>query len=210
MTKSTRFLDLLHFDLEGPLPTTFRGYRYFLIVKYDYTGLMFIYALKTKSEAFAKLKELKSYLELQSGQQWRRACSNWGGEFNSAKSILWFKNKGIAWELSEPYTPQQNGKDERSMYTIMSAVWSVMEKKRLAKSLWNEIASGVVYVRNRCPSTEGKTPFEKCNEEPPDVSNLRVLGCHAWVQVLNTTSRTSSHSRSIYNPLTKRCTSQGM
>lgn len=73
---------------------------------------------------------------------------------------------------------------------------SVMKEKCLAKSLWNEIASGVVYMRNRCPSTEGKTPFEKCNEEPPDVSNLRVLGCRAWIQVPNTISRTSSHSHS--------------
>lgn len=55
ITKSTRFLDLLHFDLEGPLPTTFRGYRYFLIVKDDYTGLMFIYALKRKAEAFGQV-----------------------------------------------------------------------------------------------------------------------------------------------------------
>lgn len=105
------------------------------------------------------------------------------------------------------------------MYTIMSAIWSVMKEKHLAKSLWNEIANAVVYVKNRCPSTEGKTLFEKCNEEAPDVSNLRVLGCRAWVQVPNTTLRTPSHSRSwqgimvgyegpnqcrIYNLLTKK------
>lgn len=100
--------------------------------------------LKTKAEALAKLKELKQYLELQSGQRWRRGRSDWGGEFNSAKSIQWFKDEGIAWEPSAPYTPQQNGKAERSVYTIMSAVRSVMKEKRLAKSSWNEIASAVV------------------------------------------------------------------
>lgn len=39
--RSTVFLDLLHFDLEGPLPRTFRGFRYFLLVKDDVTALMF-------------------------------------------------------------------------------------------------------------------------------------------------------------------------
>ena len=69
MTKFTRFLNFLYFDLEGLLLTTFRGYRYFFIAKNDYTGLMFIYALKTKTKTFAKLKELKKYLELQSGHK---------------------------------------------------------------------------------------------------------------------------------------------
>lgn len=62
-----------------------------------------------------------------------------------------------------PYTPQQNGMAERSMYIIMSAVQSVMAEKQLAKSFWNEIAATVVYIQNRCPSVEDKSPFEKCN-----------------------------------------------
>ena len=63
------------------------------------------------------------------------------------------------------------------MYTIMSAVRSVIKEKCLAKFLWNEIASAVVYMKNCCPSTKGKLAFKKCNEKPPDVSNIRVLGC---------------------------------
>ena len=42
MIRSEIFLDLLYFDLKGPLPKTFRGYRYFLLVK-DYSiALMFL------------------------------------------------------------------------------------------------------------------------------------------------------------------------
>lgn len=72
--------------------------------------------------------------------------------------IQWFKDNGVAWEPSAPYTPQQNGKAERSMYTIMSAVRSVMAEKQLPKSLWNEIAAAVVHIRNSYLSVEGKTP----------------------------------------------------
>lgn len=78
----------------------------------------------------------------------------------------------------------------------MSAVRSVMAEKQLAKSLWNEIAAAIVYIRNRCLSVEGKTPFKKCNNQLPDVSNLRVLGCRAWVRVPDTTTRSTMDLRS--------------
>ena len=195
MTRSEIFLDLLHFDLEGPLPKTFRGYRYFLLVKDDSTALMFLKPLRSKGEAFGELLQLKTYLELQSGKRWRRGRSDWGGEFNSTKSIQWFKDNGVAWEPSAPYTPQQNGKAERSMYTIMSAVRSIMSEKRLPKSLWDEIAAAVVHVRNRCPSVEGKTPFEKCNNQLPDIFNLRVLCYRAWVLISDIISRTIMNLR---------------
>lgn len=68
-TRSKTFLDLLHFDLEGPLPRTFRGYRYFLLVKDDVTALMFVKALRSKAEAFPELLHLKTYIELQSGKR---------------------------------------------------------------------------------------------------------------------------------------------
>lgn len=58
----------------------------------------------------------------------------------------------------------------------MSAIRLVMTEKRSAKSLWNEITSAVVYVKNCCPSTKGKTAFEKCNKKPLDIFNLRVFG----------------------------------
>lgn len=71
------------------------------------------------------------------------------------------------------------------MYTIISALCFVISEKHLPKSLWDKIASIVVYVWNGCPSVEGKTPFEKCNNQLPD-----VLGCRAWVFIPNTIKRT--------------------
>ena len=65
------------------------------------------------------------------------------------------------------------------MYTIMSAIRLIMIEKYLPKSLWDKIATAVVHVWNRCPSIKDKTPFEKYNNQLPDVSNLKVLGCQA-------------------------------
>ena len=191
MTSSEIFLDLLYFDLESSLPKTFRGYRYFLLVKDDSIALMFLKPLRSKRKAFGELLELKTYHELQSGKHQRFSRSDWGRDFNSTKSIQWFKDNGVALKPSAPYTLQQNGKDERSMYPIMSAVCSIISQKYLLKSLQDEIGATVVYVQNRCLSMEGKTLFEKCNNQLPDVSNLKVFDCQVWVLILDTTSRTT-------------------
>lgn len=63
-TMSTVFLDLLYFDLEELLSRTFREYKYFLLIKNDATGLMFLKLLQSKRKAFEKLLKLKTFLEL--------------------------------------------------------------------------------------------------------------------------------------------------
>lgn len=68
-TRSTIFLNLLHFDLEEPLPRTFRGYRYFPLLKDDATAFMFLKPLRSKGEAFGELLQLKTFLKLQLGKR---------------------------------------------------------------------------------------------------------------------------------------------
>ena len=70
--KVYNFWDLLYFDSERLLFKRFQGYKYFLLVKDDATALMFLKLLRSKSEAFGKLLQLKTFLELQSSKRWRR------------------------------------------------------------------------------------------------------------------------------------------
>ena len=50
---------------------------------------------------------------------------------------------------------------------------------------WAEALNTAVYLRNRSPTTalDGITPYECFHGEKPDVSNLRVFGCKAFVHV---------------------------
>lgn len=58
----------------------------------------------------------------------------------------------------------------------MSPFQSVMAKKKLPKSLLDEISVAVVHVRNNYSGVKGKFLFEKYNKQLLDVSDLRVLG----------------------------------
>lgn len=64
LTKSTVFLDLLHFELEKPLPRTFWRYRYCLLINNNATVLMFFKLLHWKDETFGELFQLKTFFEL--------------------------------------------------------------------------------------------------------------------------------------------------
>ena len=190
MHRASQFLELLHLDLEGPLPTTWAGgYRYFLLIKDDHTLLTFVYPLKLKGEAFSKLVEFKNQMENQADKKVKRLRVDGGGEFRGERWTDLCHTSGIKCEYSTPYTPQQNGRSERSMYTLMSPLRAILKEKRLPKSLWAELVRAIAYVKNRCPGVDEVTPFQMANGHKPDVSNLRVLGCRTWVHVPNTTFR---------------------
>lgn len=194
MTRATLFLKLLHLDLKGPLPTTWiEEYSYFLLIKDDFT---FVYPLKLKSEAHHKLMEFKTLMKKQTNKEVKRLRVDGGGEFRGHKWEDWCKETGIKLEPSAPHTPQQNGKAERSMYTLVASVRSILKEKKLSKALWAELVKAVAYTKNRCPGVDGVTPFQTGNEFEPDVSNLRTLECRVWVHVSNITNRHKLGSRS--------------
>ena len=53
----------------------------------------------------------------------------------------------------------------------------------LPSKLWPEAFSTAYYITNRLPTKalQGKTPFEAWYKRKPDISNLRVYGCDAYV-----------------------------
>ena len=105
----------------------------------------------------------------------------------------------------------------------MAPVRSVLKAMKLPKSMWDVIEDAVVYTKNRTITSSGSgeraiTPFEGANGVPPDISNLRALGCRAYTHVLKTSNRHKLDDRcwkgihvgygknnqwKIYNPRTR-------
>ena len=95
------------------------------------------------------------------------------------------KDRGTQEERTIPYSSQQNGVAERMNRTLMDKVRSMLYHSNLPQRFWGEALSTAVYVANRSPTSAiTETPYERWNEGlKPDVSNLRVFGCDAYMHV---------------------------
>ena len=97
-------LEFIHTDICGPISTvTKEGFNYVISFSADFSGFVFTYFLKTKSEASAALEKFLS--ECAPFGNVKRIRPAGGGEFigKNFKSIL--TNRCIKHEMTAPYSP---------------------------------------------------------------------------------------------------------
>lgn len=95
------------------------------------------------------------------------------------------KSEGIIFEPTVTYTPEQKGFAESSGNRICVVARALRIQSGLPEDLWPELVRTAVYLLNRT-STKGlgrETPYEKYKGHKPDVSNLKIIGCLAFVHI---------------------------
>lgn len=114
--RSKGILDLIHFDMCGPMSApSFGGCLYYVIFIDDFSCKTWIYFMKENNETFAKFQKFKTFIEKQTGLHIHALRSDNGGEFDSHHFIDLCQDLGIKRELTIPYNPQQNGVVERKI-----------------------------------------------------------------------------------------------
>ena len=65
----------------------------------------------------------------------------------------------------------------------------MMNEKNLSKSYWAEAVNIVVYLMNRCTTSEvhDVTPHERIFGKKPDLSHVRIFGSIAYMHIHNKT-----------------------
>ena len=102
-------------------------------------------------------------------------------------STLYFKtfcaDKGTAHQLTNPYTPEQNGVSERLNRTLIESARSMLIHAKMPLKFRAEAVNTAVYLHNRSPTSalKDKTPFESWFGKKPNVSNLNVFGSVCFV-----------------------------
>ncbi|KAJ6104196.1 hypothetical protein N7523_010516 [Penicillium sp. IBT 18751x] len=107
------------------------------------------------------------------------------------------QNQGIEVITSPPYQPEQNPFAERSGAVIISRARAMIIQASLPEYLWPEAVQAAAYMLNRTPNKQlgWKTPYQALFDSldpklgymkpKPDLSNLRVYGCKAFVRINN-------------------------
>ncbi len=180
--RSTKPLELVHSDLAGPIhPIAKEGFKYAMVFTDDYTGAIFVYFLKHKSDA---VKACEKFFA-DSAPYGKIKClrSDNGTEYtcNAFQNLL-VKNC-VKHEFSAPYSPHQNGVAERSWRTLFSMARCMLINSKLPKSLWTYAVMASAFIRNRCYNQRtGQTPYYLLTNKRPDVSKMQIFGsvCYAY------------------------------
>lgn len=175
--------EVIHSDLCGPMETpSVGGAKYFLLFKDESSGFRSVYFLKNKSDTFDALKSFVIDTKNKFREEIKILRTDNGTEYTNGIVANFLKERGIKLMTSAPYTPEQNGRAEREMRTIVECARTMLLTRNLQKSLWAEAVNTAVYVLNRTlgSRSDTATPFELWSNKKPDVSHLRQFGCPAY------------------------------
>lgn len=183
--RSFEQLDLIHTDVNGPMPTaSLGGHRYFVSFIDDYSKKVFIYPMKLKSEVYARMVEFKNLVENQLGRKIKAVRSDNGTEFVNKQMDELFKSSGIIHQRTIPYTPQQNGVVERYNRTIMEKVRCMLIDAKLGDEFWAEAAHTAVFLLNMIPKAkDAKSANKLWNGEIVDLRKLHIFGEAALILI---------------------------
>lgn len=146
-------MELVHSDVCGPFSQrSFSGARYFVSFIDDYSRKLFVYALKSKSEVFAKFLEFKNKVENELELNIKFFRSDNGTEFVNKNFMEYFVKHGITHQKSAPYSPQQNGLAERMNRTIIEKVRCMLMDADITKQFWAEAVYAAVDIINFLPN----------------------------------------------------------
>lgn len=183
--RTTQPLQLVHTDLCGPMQNvTPGGNKYFMAIIDDYSRYVVLYLLKDKAEAKGCIINYVRFTENQFGRKPAIIRSDRGGEFVNKELDQFYRSEGIQSQLTAGYSPQQNGVAERRNRYLKEMAVCMLLDAGLEKRFWGEAIAAAAYIQNRLPSRSvQKTPFELWTGHKPDVGNLKVFGCQAYVHI---------------------------
>lgn len=175
----------IHSDVCGPMPqASLGGARYFIIFKDEFSGWITTNFMKNKTEVLHHLKSLQAFYKTQTGQQIKIYRTDQGTEACNEAVTNWTLENGILHETSAPYTPEQDGKAERTIRTIMEMARCMMTSSKAPAFLWGEATAYSTYIRNRIPTgTSTQSPYEIIKKKKPDISLIRIFGSKAYFHI---------------------------
>ena len=108
--------------------------------------------------------------------------SNGGGEFTSPAFKLFLTTHGIHHQVSCPSTPQQNGLVERKHRHLIETSITLLAQAQIPNTYWTYAIQTTVNLINLLPTAvlQFQSPWSILNHKPPDLSQLKVVGCACY------------------------------
>jgi hypothetical protein len=179
--------ECLHADLAHANFTSYRGNKYFLVIKDEASAFRQVYFQKTKTATVENLKDAINFIANQTGNSVKMFRSDNGTEFKNAEFEKFLSEKGIQFGLNAPHTSESNGMVEREVRIEQEAARAMLIQSQLSEKHWDDAIGTAVYILNRTLSSKNKrkTPFEMVFGKKPSLHHVRTFGCKAFVHKMN-------------------------
>ena len=138
-------LEFIHTDLCGPIsPISKEGFRWVISFACDYSGYVFTYFIKRKSDSTMALE--KFLADCAPFGTVKRMRSDGGGEFIGKDFEGVLRERGIAHQDSAPYYPHQNGTIERWWRTCFEMGRCLLIESGVPKEFWPYAVATFFYL----------------------------------------------------------------
>ena len=146
--KATKILAIVHSDLADTIqPLAKDGYKYvndFI----DHSGFTILYFLKHKSDTL--LATMKYLTDITPNGHVKCLRTDIGTDFASEPFQKILVLNKIKHEQKAPYSPHQNGTNERPWWTLFSTTSCLFIESKGDKNLWVYTLMNSVNIKNRC------------------------------------------------------------
>jgi transposase InsO family protein len=195
---ATRPLEHIHFDYVPQISVRgVGGYTGFVLLVDEFTGMLFVYLIRSKSEILDILSTFRKEAERHFRQ--RMGTVSWPLELASIRSDgeavnvshaikAWCAEHGIARQVSAPYAQWQNGVVERAVQTVWQGAQAMRVAANAPASSWVFAVLAFVHTRNLLAMGEHPlSPWERwwMVEVPlmERAARLRVWGtlCYRYI-----------------------------
>jgi hypothetical protein len=178
--KSSKPFELIHMDIKVTNTRTLGGNKFLPVICDDFTRWRNAIPVATIGKVGQVQIMVLSFLE-KSRQRIR--LDNAGEDLGAMKSGFCLAHS-IRQEPTNKYSSASNGTAERSIGIITFTIRALLVSAHLPKTLWADVALAATYLINRPLTTANpgdKTPYEMLYRKPPNLAQLKVFGCKAYV-----------------------------
>ncbi len=160
-TRATKPFQMVSSDVCGPVqPVSLHGFNYCISFIDNYTGYIFVYFIKRKSDATKALQKFLAdtspYGKVEVLQntmpegEVKKMRTDGGGEYMGKEFTDVLLKHSIKHETSAPYSSHQNGIAERGWRTLFEMGRCLISESGIPKFLWPYAIKAAAYIRNRC------------------------------------------------------------
>ncbi|KAJ1596214.1 hypothetical protein NDA14_000979 [Ustilago hordei] len=177
-------LELVHIDLMTDLKGH-ANYHYALVAVDDFSSLIYVEPLCTKSAALPVLRRWITRTEQATDRKLKMLHSNNGGEWCSLGAEDWQTQEGFKWQKSVPGISVQNGWAERAIRLVQEKMCSMLIGRACPRELWPYAITAAAHMMNLTPSATKTIPHKVFYGTTVHklAQQLRVFRCLAWVHV---------------------------